>query len=186
MFCRKEKKGYIRRMHLIDQYFELLLLGDRPLNCFETTGHPSNHLDKGSEERVETASERQSQSNSSYELRHGWFRYSQGSVSRYIFQNGLCKYWFPKNVPTKFLKRFKRFYFNFQIIFTIGLLIISNTYISGSLYFLRIFSTPRWLVCQGVTKIQLLLAIKSILLSRRELLLRGWQFHPFFLISLFI
>ena len=53
MFCRKETKGYIRRMHLIDQYFELLLLGDRPLkyNCFETTGHPSNHLDKGSEER---------------------------------------------------------------------------------------------------------------------------------------
>ena len=76
MFCRKETKGYIRRMHLIDQYFELLLLGDRPLNCFETTGHPSNHLDKGSEERVETASERQSQSNSSYELPHGWFRYS--------------------------------------------------------------------------------------------------------------
>ena len=58
MFCRKEKKGYIRRMHLIDQYFELLLLGDRPLNCFETTGHPSNHLDKGSEERVERQHQR--------------------------------------------------------------------------------------------------------------------------------
>ena len=60
MFCRKETKGYIRRMHLIDQYFELLLLGDRPLkyNCFETTGHPSNHLDKGSEERVERQHQR--------------------------------------------------------------------------------------------------------------------------------
>ena len=60
MFCRKETKGYIRHMHLIDQYFELLLLGDRPLkyNCFETTGHPSNHLDKGSEERVERQHQR--------------------------------------------------------------------------------------------------------------------------------
>ena len=60
MFCRKETKGYIGRMHLIDQYFELLLLGDRPLkyNCFETTGHPSNHLDKGSEERVERQHQR--------------------------------------------------------------------------------------------------------------------------------